>query len=334
MKPVLLHRGSVKDIYQVSAEALLFKFSNRYSIFDWGEMPDAIPGKGAALALMGRKLLQHLNKLGFQTHYLETRIGDVTGAGMDPESMLVKSVRVPRDDISVYQSSPTTILVPLEVIFRFGAPKGSSLLKRFKTEADWTAAGFDRAYLEGETFSEIKIDFTTKLERMDRVLTPAEAKKLAGMSDSEWAELNLKTTQIAGEMKKVFASFGAILWDGKFEFAFDQNRKIMLVDSIGLDEMRLTFEGNPLSKELLRQFYLQSSWYAALNRAKETHPKDFKEHCQKNLNESPKPLPASVVTAISELYQAVADLILCDEAAKPALKAKLRTALQHMVNKP
>ena len=325
MKPVLLHRGSVKDIYQVSEQELMFQFSDRYSIFDWGEMPDAIPGKGAALALMGKKLLQHLNGLGFPTHYL--------GAGTDEKSMLVKSVRVPRDDISIYQSSPKNILVPLEVIFRFGVPKGSSLLKRFKNEADWKSAGFDRAYREGESFSEIKIDFTTKLERQDRALTNDEAKKLAGMNDAEWAELNLKTTQIANEIKKNFAAFGATMWDGKFEFAFDDNRKMMLVDSIGLDEMRLTFEDAPLSKELLRQYYLQSSWYAALTRAKETYPKDFKEHCQKVLNKSPKPLPSNVVTAISELYQTVADLILCEASEKPALQAKLRTSLGHMVNK-
>jgi phosphoribosylaminoimidazole-succinocarboxamide synthase len=330
VRPELLHRGSVKDIYQVSERELLFHFSDRYSIFDWGEMPDAIPGKGAALALMGQKLLKHLNARGFSTHYLDAGLG----IGGDARGMLVKGVEVPRDDISIYQSSPKNILIPLEVIYRFGAPKGTSLLKRFKSEADWKMAGYDRAYVEGDSFSEIKIDFTTKLESQDRALTQVEAKKLAGMTNAEWADLILKTAQIANEMKSVFADFGAILWDGKFEFAFDENRKIMLVDSIGLDEMRLTFQGAPLSKELLRQYYLQSSWVAALNRAKETHPKEFKEHCQKHLGEAPKSLPSSVISAISVLYQTVAELILCEPGAKEELQSKLKRALEHVVTKP
>jgi phosphoribosylaminoimidazole-succinocarboxamide synthase len=31
---------------------------------------------------------------------------------------------------TVYQTKPTQALVPLEIIFRFGVPKGSSLMKR------------------------------------------------------------------------------------------------------------------------------------------------------------------------------------------------------------
>jgi phosphoribosylaminoimidazole-succinocarboxamide synthase len=325
MKPELLHRGSVKDIYRLSEQELLFRFSDRYSIFDWGEMPDAIPGKGEALALMGRKLLAHLEQCGFTTHYL--------GEGFEARDMKVKSVDVPRGNIEIYQSQPKNILIPLEVIFRFGAPKGSSLLRRYKTENEWKAAGFDHQYLEGEFFNEIKIDFTTKLERQDRVLTDAEAKKLAGMSDAEWAELKSLTTKIANEIKIVFGKFNAKMWDGKFEFAFDQNRKIILVDSIGLDEMRLTFEDAPLSKELLRQHYLSSSWYTALSRAKETHPEDFKEYCLNQLHEKPSLLPAATMSALSMLYSTVAKLILCETAERAPLQAKLAESLSYLVKR-
>lgn len=321
----LLHRGSVKDIYRLSPSELAFQFSNRYSIFDWGEMPDAIPGKGHSLALMGCKFMSHLSALGFQTHYLNS--------GTGPGLMVVKSVDVPRDDISVYQKKPTNILIPLEVIFRFGAPKGSSLLRRFKSAADWLAAGFDRTYQEGEMFHEVKIDFTTKLERLDRVLTDVEAKQISGMSDEEWFDLRLETLKIATEIKNVFAKFGAVLWDGKFEFAFDENRKIMLVDSIGLDEMRLTLEGWPLSKELLRQHYLGTSWFMALTRAKETHPAEFKEFCINALKEEPKRLPSAVLSAVANLYETVAELILCDAKDMPRLRERLIESLTFLVRK-
>ncbi len=317
----LLHRGSVKDIYQVSDDELLFRFSNRYSIFDWGEMPDAIPGKGAALCTMGKKLLSHLETRGFRTHYL--------GSGERPEDFRVRSVKVPRDDISVYQSRPSSILIPLEVIYRFGAPKGSSLLKKYKTEEEWIHAGFDRKYSEGEFFTEVKLDFTTKLERLDRVLTPAEAKNLSGMNDAEWKSLLETTKSVAMELKHVFRSAGLTLWDGKIEFAFDESREIMLVDSVGLDEIRLTYDGAALSKELLRQFYLDSSWYQALTRAKEHSTEQFKEYCVQELKESPKPLPEKIIQAISKVYTLVGDLLLNEKEEETGkLKQELSTALK------
>ena len=46
-----------------------FHFSDRYSVFDWGEMPDHIEGKGAALCLMGAYCFEHLEEKGVKTHY-------------------------------------------------------------------------------------------------------------------------------------------------------------------------------------------------------------------------------------------------------------------------
>ena len=46
-----------------------FLFSDRYSVFDWGEMPDHIDGKGAALCLMGAYCFEQLEKKGVKTHY-------------------------------------------------------------------------------------------------------------------------------------------------------------------------------------------------------------------------------------------------------------------------
>ena len=331
----LLHRGSVKDIYKISrasagdlvAATLLFRFSDRYSIFDWGQMPDAIPQKGAALAQMGMKILHHLDQKGFKTHYL--------GPGELPTDFHVRSVDVPRGNLEVYQSKPDSILVPLEVIYRFGAPKGSSLLRKLKSDADWKNAGYDRAYQEGEDFSKIHLDVTTKLERMDRALTDDQARDLAGMSLTEWNELIQVTTEIAQELKKIFADAGMKLWDGKLEFAFirkpDGSRGFMLVDSVGLDEIRLTWKGIPLSKEILRQIYLRTPWYTALEEAKKKSPDDFRTYCETTLQQSPSPLPGEVLTATSTLYQTVAALILNpDESEKTKLRASLEECMRRL----
>ena len=67
--------GSVKDLQVIkkpTPQAMgvgRFQFSDRYSVFDWGEMPDHIEGKGAALCLMGAYCFEQLEKKGVRTHY-------------------------------------------------------------------------------------------------------------------------------------------------------------------------------------------------------------------------------------------------------------------------
>ena len=321
MKKKLLHRGSVKDIYQISDEELLFQFSNRYSIFDWGEMPDEIPNKGRSLAKLGNKLLCRLSEDGFSTHFLRSGPSDC--------EMVVKAVTVPREGLAIYKTKPTNILVPLEVIYRFGVPKGSSLLKRYSTEEQWIAAGYARKYHEGEDFAQVKLDYTTKLERLDRVLSEQEARELSGMDEVEWKNLNEFATATATRVREIFNQSELKLWDGKFEFALDENRKPMLVDSIGLDEIRLTYQGTPLSKELLRQLYVASDWYQALTKAKEASPQNFKDVCELELKQKPEPLARDQLAAISDLYGAVSEIVLpADPAQVPVLQARIRQSLQ------
>ena len=51
--PAVLYQGSVKNVRGVKGrDPYVFEFSDRYSIFDWGEMPDLLEGKGEALAFM------------------------------------------------------------------------------------------------------------------------------------------------------------------------------------------------------------------------------------------------------------------------------------------
>lgn len=66
--------GSVKDLEVVKkpTETKMgvgrFVFSDRYSVFDWGEMPDLIEGKGEALCMMGAYCFERLEEKGIQTH--------------------------------------------------------------------------------------------------------------------------------------------------------------------------------------------------------------------------------------------------------------------------
>jgi len=48
----LIYQGSVKDVWQSpeGEHKLWFEYTDDYSVFDWGKMPDTISRKGASLA--------------------------------------------------------------------------------------------------------------------------------------------------------------------------------------------------------------------------------------------------------------------------------------------
>lgn len=287
----LIYKGSTKDIYQVSGEELCFKFSDRYSIFDYGEMPDHIKNKGINTANFTTAIFKKFEKnLGIKTHLLKN--------GEYSDEIIVKKFNVPRDFDSTlfYAKRPINAFIPLEVIFRFGAPIGSSLIKR--------------GYRPQEKFSSPMIEFTTKLENIDRLINIDEAKKISGLNDLEMEKLNIMASNLAYELRNLVESKGLTLWDGKFEFAFGENlsnteREIILVDSISLDELRISYQSVPLSKEILRQIYKKVQWYAELELAKNKFKDNFREKVAK-----PKALSEKTMFIVSEIYHEVQSLIV------------------------
>lgn len=312
--PPLLYQGSVKNVRgSTSDDSLVFEYSDRYSIFDWGEMPDQISGKGAALNLMGYAFFQYLEKqIGLKHHMLE-----LVGSGIT-NCCKVKNVKVVRPtkqgavyNYRAYQDRLVNALVPLEVIFRLGLSKGNSLSKRFKTNPELVKQfGLTAVPVEGALLEVPLIDFSTKLETGDRYLTYDEARTISGMSEGEFQKLQRLATEIALSLKDFHQKMGLELWDGKVEFAFTQGegleRDFMLVDSIGIDELRLISQGKSLSKEFLREVYKESEWYNALNAAKEESLStlvDFKEICKTKYGQQPQPLSSQNKQKAEDLYQ-------------------------------
>jgi phosphoribosylaminoimidazole-succinocarboxamide synthase len=130
-----------------------------------------------------------------------------------------------------------------------------------------------------------------------------------------------------------------MVWDGKLEFAFADyslsdphyGRDFILVDSIGLDEMRLTYEGLPLSKELLRQFYHNTEWVKALEIAKKESTTDFRKICEEHYRITPEALPTFWIQGIRSIYEITAEMILNQNHEQVAkLKLDLMQAFQKM----
>lgn len=309
-----LYRGSVKDIYK-NGDDLLFKYSNRYSVFDWGEMPNEIPQKGEALAALAGLFFDYLKEQGVDSHYIKQT---------EKDAITVREVSVLRPhwengvyDYSVYGDQPTNCLVPLEVIFRILLGKGNSLEGRLKKNPTYlTELGLSKIPDSSIEFRPPLVECSTKLETTDRYLTREEIREMSIIHEAELEQVRRLTQDIALHLERLMSSFGVKLWDGKFEFAFGakQNsglRSLFLVDSIGPDELRLTYEGAPLSKEFLRQIYAPTSWYKAVAQAKdlakERGTNNWKEICASELKEVPQELNREQIEMASLLYKALAN---------------------------
>ena len=319
--PPLMHTGSVKDIRgEAGAKHLVFEYSDRYSVFDWGEMPDHLPGKGQALAFMAHAFFDLLE----EPHH---------GVGLVDQQMSplerhnpgrfyqVQAVQVLYPQFSngvwnydVYQKRPVQTLVPLEIIFRFGIPSGSSLLERAKDADYLKQLGLNAPVRPGQVFDRPVIEWSSKLESSDRYIPPAQAREMAGMSPSEFKRLEEMSIRGASKLHRLFADLGLELWDGKFEFAFregDQERDFMFVDSIGPDELRLLCDGVQLSKENLRERYRGGSWHQAVEQskalAKERGLASWKDICQNELNSGPPRLAAEELTPTAMIYKTLAN---------------------------
>jgi len=361
----LIYRGSVKDVYGVEGkDPYIFSFSNRYSIFDWGEMPDALESKGESLAIMGFLFFEFLGKADSWKHWQlsesypkfwrDSLMSSSLWSQMRKEGMphhcfslmdannqkvsipyrtnrlAVKSLgRAPVESETVdgklvwkydaYKSRPADSLVPLEVVFRFGAPEGSSFLERVNQDPGYAKSlGLADAPKAGDRFPFPVVEFFTKLEPTDRFLSFQEAREVAALSEEEQDDLIAFSQLVAARLKDIFSLLGLGLWDGKFEFAFTPGaggkRGFMLVDSIGPDELRLIGPGGVhFSKEFLRRVYRNTPWYGALGKAKklaqDRGQKDWKNICREELKAVPEKLSAEQLRLAEALYPSLVNAL-------------------------
>jgi phosphoribosylaminoimidazole-succinocarboxamide synthase len=318
----LLHTGSVKNIYGTEGESpYVFEFSDRYSVFDWGVMPDQLDRKGEALAVMANWFFEQLKMEGYEHHALGLcdKNGELLPVGGSSRCLAVKPVVVPRGRPQYYEQRPTHTLVPLEILFRFGVPEGSSLIERSKDEQTRVELGLEIPVFVGQKFEHPLVEFSTKLESTDRMLSRREAQELAGLSDLEFNNLISFTEKIAMSLRQLFSKIDVELWDGKIECAFGAanqagERTFYLVDSIGPDELRLVYHEFGLSKENLRQFYRSTPWYCsqleAKKMARERGVFEWKDICKSELNSLPMHLPVPLKDCTEKMYQLLTDELL------------------------
>lgn len=293
--------GSVKDLEVLEGPTEdrmgrgRFHFSDRYSVFDWGEMPQHIPGKGAALCLMGAYFLEKLE----DSHYVGlvengrlVSLDELDGPTSTMEVRLVRVIREPSGERGNY-------LIPLEWIYRNVLPAGSSVFRRI--ESGELSLGFDPE--PWQVLKEPLYEVSTKLEERDRYLSWEEAQRLAGMSDEEMELAREKVGCLNGLITRELGGTGVMNADGKVELAFTPERELMVVDVLGTpDECRFLWGRTQLSKEFLRQLYRRTDWYREVLEAKKR--KSWKSYCSQ-----PPRLDERYIRLASNLYKSLANTI-------------------------
>ncbi len=285
----LIRQGKVKDVYEVDAHTLEFVFSDKISVFD-KIIPSLIPQKGETLCRTSAFWFQIARSCGVKTHFREL---------IPPNRMRVQQVRILQS--SKLTRKTTNCLIPLEVICRYYVA-GSMWDRILSGEIKPRKLGFkgNKEIKYGDKLPEPYVEVTTKLEKVDRLLTKKDAMKIASISTGEYARIVesalLLDERIAEEVEKR----DLIHVDGKKEYAFDENRELMVIDSYGTADEDRWWDWNDyskgefieLSKENVRQYYREKGYYPKLIEARKLGKPEPKMPS----------LPAVKIKEISELY--------------------------------
>lgn len=286
----LVRVGKVKEVYDVDDNTLEFVFTDNISVFD-KIIPSKIPYKGETLCRTSAFWFQLLRKSGIRTHFTEL---------VPPNRMRVKKVQV-IGDYKKLTPQTTNYLIPLEFISRHYV--AGSLWERLKKgEISPADLGFDEDHRVsyGERLPRPFYETTTKLEKVDREVSKEEAIEIAGLTEQEYEEIFDLVKEIDDIIAEETAERCLIHVDGKKEFAFDEKRRLMVVDTFGTaDEDRWWDEDNyaagnfvELSKEAVRQYYKDIGYYDKLMEAR-----------REGREEPPiPPLPPEKIQELSELY--------------------------------
>ena len=272
----LMRKGKVKEVHDLGNGMLEFLFTDNISVFD-KIIPTSIRHKGEVLCRTSAFWFKKCEDMGIKTHFIDAH----------KNTMHVKKFDIIKD-YSKIDKGTKNYVIPLEVIARYYV--AGSFYERVKGDG----------IKYGEKLPEPVIEFTTKFEEYDRMLSEEEAMRIAGLDKDEINEIKEAVLGIDGYMNSEVEKRGLIHVDGKKEFAFDEDRNLVLIDTFGTpDEDRFwdkekynKGEFEELSKEFVRSYYKETGYYDELKRAREN-----------NMPEPPiPPLPDDMAEKVSELY--------------------------------
>ena len=222
----LVYTGKTKNVFALDNGNYLLKFKDdvtgKDGVFDPGmnQVGLTIEGVGDVNLRMSIYYFEKINAAGIRTHYVS--------ADLDNTTMEVKPAKVFGNG--------------LEVICRHKAV--GSFYRRY---GEYIEEGADLpAYVE-TTF---KND-----EKEDPLVTKAGHLVLGIMTDEQYEDIKKMTQDITKIVADDMLEKGLVLYDIKFEFGYDEDGKVMLIDEIASGNMRVYKDGEYIEPLKLSELF-------------------------------------------------------------------------------
>lgn len=226
MEKKLVYTGKTKNVYALENGNYLLKFKDdctgKDGVFDPGEnsVGLTIDGVGDVNLRMSIYFFEKINAAGIRTHFVSADLNEITMEVL-PAKVFGKG---------------------LEVICRHKAV--GSFLRRY---SDYIEEGSDLpAYVE-MTF---KND-----EKGDPLVTKDGLIVLGVMTGEQYDEIKDMTQKITQIVADEMLSRGLVLYDIKFEYGYDADGKVMLIDEIASGNMRVYKDGQYIDPMTLSELF-------------------------------------------------------------------------------
>ncbi|MBE7000745.1 MAG: phosphoribosylaminoimidazolesuccinocarboxamide synthase [Ruminococcaceae bacterium] len=222
----LIYTGKTKNVYALENGNYLLKFKDdctgKDGVFDPGEnsVGLTIEGVGDVNLKMSIYFFEKINAAGIKTHYVKANLQDTT--------MEV----IPGKNFGH----------GLEVICRYKAV--GSFLRRYS------------AYIEEGADLPAYVEMTFKDdEKGDPLVTKEGLVALGVMTDEQYEEVKAMTQKITAIVADDLAEKGLVLYDIKFEFGYDKDGNIMLIDEVASGNMRVYKDGKYIDPMTLSELF-------------------------------------------------------------------------------
>ena len=226
MKKELIYTGKTKDVYKLDNGNCLLKFKDdctgKDGVFDPGEnaVGLTIEGVGDVNLRMSVYFFEKINAAGILTHYVSADLENTTMEVL-PAKVFGKG---------------------LEVICRNKAV--GSFIRRYGALIE---SGADLpSYVE----TTLKDD-----EKGDPLITKDALVAIGVMTDAQYEDLKDMTQKITGIVADDLAAKGLELYDIKFEFGYDPQGRVMLIDEVASGNMRVYKDGEYVDPMTLNKLF-------------------------------------------------------------------------------
>lgn len=249
-----LHRGKVRDLYEVDADHLLIVQTDRLSAFDV-ILPTPIPGKGEVLTAVSNFWFKKLGNV-IPNHL----------SGIDPETVVETEAEKAQVRGRAFVTKKLKPL-PIEAIVR-GYLVGSGW-KDYKKTGAVCGIQLPAGLQEAQKLPQPLFTPSTKaaVGEHDENISFEEAKKLLGADMAE--QVKNATLALYTQAADYALSKGIIIADTKFEFGTDATGKLYLIDEAltpdssrfwPADQYKVGSNPPSFDKQFVRDWLESSGW--------------------------------------------------------------------------